>query len=153
MNNTYTGNPEVDFADNPYILNLFNFFKSSIVYFIYLERYKMTIPELSSLSPGSSIANYVFENPYTFQTIVSNSKVYANEIFHKINEEEFNGENVLFDNMDKFKQSPFFNDFCFLVDYIEHMPNFEQLVNELNEESKRNYNSSIHQIDIKNNTN
>ena len=61
MSNRYTGNPEVDFADNTYILDLFNFFKRSIVYFIYLERYKMTIPELSSLTPESSIANYVFE--------------------------------------------------------------------------------------------
>ena len=139
MSNKYTGNPEVDFADNHYILDLFNFFKHSIVYFIYLERYKMTIPELSSLSPESSIANYVFENPYTFQTIVINSKVYANEIFEKINEEEFNGEHVLFDNMDKFKQSPFFNDFCFIVDYIEHMPNLDKMIADIDNEAKNNY--------------
>ena len=140
MSNRYTGNPEVDFADNPYILNLFNFFKRSIVYFIYLERYKMTIPELSSLTPESSIANYVFENPYTFQTIVDNSKVHANEIFHKINEEEFNGENVLFDNMDKFKQSSFFNDFCFLVDYIEHIPTLDKMLSDMNTEARNNSN-------------
>ena len=100
----------------------------------------MTIPELSSLTPGSSIANYVFENPYTFQTIVDNSKVYANEIFHKINEEEFNGENVLFDNMDKFKQSPFFKDFCFLVDYIEHMPTLDKMLSDMDNEARNNSN-------------
>ena len=136
MSQEYTFNPEIDFKDNEYVLDLYNFFKSSILYHIYLLRYRQKIGNIPAIP---SIAQYVFDHPYEFEAIVCNTKVHANEIFEKINNEEFNGERVLFNDIDKFKHSPFFNDFCLVIDYIEHMPNLDKMIQEIDDKAKQNY--------------
>ena len=137
VTNEYTYNPEKDFIDNPFILYLFNLFKSSIVYHLYLERYFKDHPCDSPFGNVTlSLAQRVYDNPRLFETIVCNSKVQPDGIFQAINDEEFNGEHVLFNDIDKLKESSFFNDICFVIDYIEHMPTLDIMIDETDRKAK-----------------
>lgn len=140
MNTTdeYTYNPEEDFNDDPFILDMFNMFKSSIIYQLYLDKYLKDKHIQVSFDLSLPLSQRVYNEPRLFETIVCNMKAHPDEIFSVINREIFNNEQVLFDDMNKFKESEFFHIFCSLIHYIEHMPTLDKMIEEMDRKAKMN---------------
>lgn len=136
-----TYNPEVDFEKDVYMKSIYDFFRPAIVYFIYTERWH--IQALRKYGDEENIddrpiAERVWDNPRLLETIVCNHFAHPDDIFSELNKNEFNGERVIFNNIDKLKKSEFFLAFCQIIDYIEHMPNLEEMIHDVDEKARRN---------------
>lgn len=132
-NNTYTYNPEIDFKDHVYDKSIYDNFGPAIIYML---DFFMRVCEHSAEEIVKDWSNVNgFEEH--FRAMIHNYFGDEQHVIDLINENEFNGEHVLFDDLKKLEESEFFYVFVGMIDYIAHMPNFPQLAAELNDKIKR----------------
>ena len=126
-------NPEVDFADSPAHLQIYNMFRNGIIYTIDMCQH------IEHITPPN-VYQHFLQEPFVYLQRLIYGSIYANpdEVVALINNQVFNGEQVLFNDETALKESDFFLTLCDIVQYIGIDPNIQQRINEL-ENRMRNH--------------
>ena len=138
----FTFDPTIDFANSSDLMDMYVAYHKPILLQIHRQMHVLVNPH--------DLADCVRENPKWYVLDLFDRFYPARylKIIEEVNNAHFNGENVLFNNIDKLKESEWFNLLLGIYEYLGSNPKVKTLISKLDDELNAAFNVTHNKIEI-----